>query len=222
MLSRELFGSSTLLGTRLPDRGLRSPRGLGQGVADRVRPRVGGVEWGMTALQRRVACFPVALALALPGAGVAADMYRWVDANGVVNYSNVPPPAHVKATRIADTEPTVSVIPPPERAPEARSADRVAALERRIGQLEDELAQLRRHATQTPGHAANLAPVSFADPGVTFVYPVPVRPARVRAHWPRSRIFHARHEHVGAGSKPHHPAAVPHGVRGVFDVSSGR
>jgi hypothetical protein len=43
------------------------------------------------------------LLVALPA---AAEVYRWVDAKGTVNYSNGPPPAGVKSTRIdIDTQP---------------------------------------------------------------------------------------------------------------------
>ena len=44
------------------------------------------------------------LFLAIPA--VAADIYRWVDENGTVHYSNGAPPSGVKATKIdVDTEP---------------------------------------------------------------------------------------------------------------------
>ncbi|MCL4801508.1 MAG: DUF4124 domain-containing protein [Burkholderiales bacterium] len=175
---------------------------------------------------------PVALALALPAGSSAADMYRWVDQRGVVNYSNVPPPAPVRATRIADAEPTVSVIPPPARPPEARRAAREAALERRIEQLEDELAQLRRAASAPAYLPYPAAPaVTYADYGAALVYPVPVWPAGVKPLPPRSRFGHVRgHEGFGAGfkarfkagPKPSHRIAGPHSVRSGLSVRIGR
>lgn len=145
-----------------------------------------------------------------------ADMYRWVDAKGVVNYSNVPPPATTGATRIADTEPTVSVIPPRERTPESQAAReaREAALVRRIGQLEDEIAQLKRAAAQPPVYAAYPVPpaatyAEYAWPIAYPVYPWPIRPGR--PHYPGFRPGHGKH-----------PVAVPHGARGGIAVRIGR
>ena len=111
---------------------------------------------------------------ALASGPAAADLYRWVDAKGVVNYSNVPP-QNVKAKQIPETQPTVSVIPPPEKSPEVVQAQREAALLRRIEQLEEELAALRRAPATTvvytyPAPAA--VPVeTYAAP---IVYPYPV------------------------------------------------
>jgi len=42
----------------------------------------------------------VALALVLVSASAAAQVYRWVDKSGTVNYSNEPPPAGAKASEL--------------------------------------------------------------------------------------------------------------------------
>lgn len=135
--------------------------------------------------------------LALASGPAAADLYRWVDAKGVVNYSNVPPKS-VKATQIAETQPTVSVIPPPEKPPEVQQAQREAALLRRIEQLEQELAALRRAPATTVVYTY---PVPTAAPVETYaapiVYPYPVY------SWPVYKR--------GGGQRfgPHRPAHQP-------------
>jgi len=139
--------------------------------------------------------------LTLVAAPALADMYRWVDAKGVVNYSNVPPPAGTTAKRIAETEPTVSVIPPPENRAEQQQAAREAALLRRIEQLEDELAALRTAAAQA---AAYTYPIPA--PAVTYsapvVYPYAFYP------WP---IVRAGKGHVFFKSGPRH--GFGHGIK---------
>jgi hypothetical protein len=122
--------------------------------------------------------------IVLASAPAAADLYRWVDARGVVNYSNVPPQG-VKAKQIAETQPTVSVIPPPEKPPEVQQAQREAALLRRIEQLEEELAALRRAPATT---VVYVNPAPAIAPEVTYsapvVFPFPVFPWRgVKPGW---------------------------------------
>jgi len=142
-----------------------------------------------------------AVTFALVSGPVAADLYRWVDAKGVVNYSNIPPQG-VTAKRIAETEPTVSVIPPREKPPEVKQAEREAAMLRRIEQLEDELAGLRRASAPTVVYAY---PVPTPVPEMTYstpvVYPFPVYP------WPVHRLgkghrFKPGHPGVGSGWRP--------------------
>jgi len=156
------------------------------------------------------------LTVPLAGGGAIADMYRWVDAKGVVNYSNIPPPAKANAKRIADTEPTVSVIPLPERPPAVQREANEAALVRRIEQLEDELAQLRRAAAQPPAYARYAAPpmVGYAEYSWPIAYPVPVYP------WP---IRPGKSHHAGFRAGPFkHPVAVHRGARHGFNVRIGR
>lgn len=114
---------------------------------------------------------------ALVAGPAAADLFRWVDAQGVVNYSNVPPPQSVAAERIPESKPTVSVIPPPENHAELQQAAREAALLRRIEQLEDELAALRRAPTQPTVVYTYPVPAEVTYPA-TFVYPYPLLPWR--------------------------------------------
>lgn len=160
-----------------------------------------------------------AVTLALAGGPAAADLYRWVDAKGVVNYSNVPPPG-IKAKQIAETQPTVSVIPPPERPPEMQQARRETELLRRIGQLEDELAALRRASAAAVVYTHPLpAPAPSVIYSVPVVYPYPIYPWSVyksgggHRFQPRhpGRSVHRRH---GGGR----PIALPHGGRSGLTV----
>ena len=59
----------------------------------------------------------IALTLAAPA--VQAETYKWVDANGVVNYSNTPPPAGAAASGAQTIPNRVSSYTP---APEAANA----------------------------------------------------------------------------------------------------
>lgn len=77
------------------------------------------------------------LALGLGAPSARADIYTWVDASGVTNVSNLPPPEGAKVTKVQHA-------PPPEilaREDAARDAARQAeaqALAARVRQLEDE------------------------------------------------------------------------------------
>lgn len=153
--------------------------------------------------RRRLSLLTTAVAMSVLGlvaAPAMADMYRWVDAKGVVNYSNIPPPADANAKRIAETEPTVSVIPPPEKNAEQLQAAREAALLRRIEQLEDELAALR-----TTAAAAATYPYPVPAPEVTYGVPV-VYPYAVWS-WPivKPGRGHGSFKPGRPGFKPRHP-----------------
>jgi len=159
----------------------------------------------------------IGVALAFASSPAAADLYRWVDAKGVVNYSNVPPRG-VQATQIAETAPTVSVIPPRERRPEVQQSQREAALLRRIEQLEDELAAMRRASAAIVAY-----PYPVPAPDVTYsapvVYPYPIYSWPVR--WARGgHRFKPRHPGFGSrwlpGGRP--PVAVPRGGRSGLTV----
>jgi hypothetical protein len=172
-------------------------------------------------VRERLRCRPrrsapvVGFALALACAPAAADLYRWVDARGVVNYSNVPPPG-VSARQIAETEPTVSVIPPPERRPEVQQAQREAVMLRRIEQLESELAALRNASAATIAYPYPAPAVTYSAP---IAYPYPVY------SWPVQRPgggHRFKPRHSGPGMRWRHggnpPVAVPYGARSGFTV----
>ncbi len=79
-----------------------------------------------TARIRAGAAVACALALvALAGPAAAAEMYKWVDANGRVVYSDQPPPANVKSE-------VVRPPPPPANPNAARElADKEVAIQQR-------------------------------------------------------------------------------------------
>jgi hypothetical protein len=190
-------------------------------VATIRAPRLGvDVEWDMVRERlrpiRRLLVALASVALLLGWGTAAADLYRWVDAKGVVNYSNIPPQG-VEATQIPETQPTVSVIPPPERQAELRQAAHEAELLRRLEQLEDELAAMRASAptvvyTYPPPEPA----VTYAAP---FVYPYAVYPYPVYA--PRGRNgFKGSRPAYGWGHAPGAmpPVPAPHGGRAGLPV----
>lgn len=154
---------------------------------------------------------------ALACAPAAADLYRWVDAKGVVNYSNVPPQG-ISARQIAESAPTVSEIPLPEKRPELQQAQREAAMLRRIEQLESELAALRRASAPTVVYSYPV-PIPTETYALPMVYPYPI------VSWPVQRPgggHRFKPYHPGSGShwRPggRTPVAVPHGGRSGLTV----
>jgi hypothetical protein len=85
------------------------------------------------------AVLPVALAggFGLPLAH--ADIYTWIDASGVTNVSNLPPPEGVQVTKILHGRPPEIVAREDAARDAARQAEAQALVER-VRQLEDEVA----------------------------------------------------------------------------------
>ncbi|MCG6875974.1 MAG: DUF4124 domain-containing protein [Betaproteobacteria bacterium] len=92
------------------------------------------------------ACVPASLCLlvaaAIVSASAAADeIYKWKDKNGVVHYSNSPPPKDANASVLDESKGKVSVVPgykPPDGATvpggDPALQDRVRRLERQLEQ----------------------------------------------------------------------------------------
>ena len=78
------------------------------------------------------------MALGAAGTSVQAGVYKWVDANGKVTYSDVPPPEQGKAKRVEDK---MSVYTPPSEV--KRQADPDASLRSRVASLEQDVARAR-------------------------------------------------------------------------------
>lgn len=65
---------------------------------------------------------PIILLLVLAAPGLQADVYRWVDEDGVTQYSDYPPP-EMESTRIDPTAGIASDPEPPARNNDAASGD---------------------------------------------------------------------------------------------------
>ena len=101
-----------------------------------------------------------------------ANIYTWIDAKGLVNVSNLPPPEGVRVIR--DT-------PEPPRDPAREAAAREAARQLELQALQGHLMELQNALEQTRREAA--APV--VAPSTTFiVYPPPAQYAEP-APWPQ-------------------------------------
>jgi hypothetical protein len=122
-----------------------------------------------------------AAAIAAPF-GAQAELFRWIDAEGVVNYGDQLPAGAKDAKTLDEAAAMVSVVPGLPR--EVIERERERANEARIEELERELQELRtREAARTTLPASN----SY-EPSSLVAYPVGVPlyayPIR-RAHpWP--------------------------------------
>lgn len=131
------------------------------------------------------------LCLVLP-AMAAADVYRWIDERGVVNYGDRPPAKSAKGLRSLDLDlDGVNVIPAIPRAELDRLRER--DLERRLRQLEAEVEELRARES-----AQAAAPVVAPSEPRYFGYPVfwVGRTSKVRAE-------------TGREHRPRHPVGRP-------------
>jgi uncharacterized protein DUF4124 len=93
----------------------------------------------------RAAVLVLLAAAALP-AICSAEIYSWVDPDGVVTYSNLPPPNGVRVTNVIHEEP-LSAKAPAEAAHQAE----VSALNDRIRLLEFQTARQQRELVESPG-----------------------------------------------------------------------
>lgn len=94
-----------------------------------------------------------ALAALVVLAGAAhAQVYKWVDDKGVVNYSSTPPPKGKGVVKL--DEDRVTTIPAPEMRRDDPAAAADPALRRRVDQLERETTAQRQSAAQQEAAAA--------------------------------------------------------------------
>lgn len=105
-------------------------------------------------IDRLAVTFVAAVSAALPCAGAGATAYRWIDANGVVNYGDAPPRDARGLRALDEGSGRVSTVPAPPR--EALDRARQQALELRLERIERELDAMR---------AANVQPVVVVAPG---------------------------------------------------------
>lgn len=90
-----------------------------------------------------LAALLVPLLLIVPS-WTAAQVYKWVDENGVVNYGDKPPARTKSAKPLAENGGSVSVVPgiPKDEMDQMRQRD----MQRRVQQLENEVDELRARA----------------------------------------------------------------------------
>jgi hypothetical protein len=114
-----------------------------------------------------------------------AQTYKWVDARGVVNYSNVPPPARpVQATPIEDR---VSVIAPDPNLAAATAAAQAQSA-RQAEYAHQEWLARQQSMMQAQALAAMYTPPAEEAPAYAYGYAYPyVRPV-VAPH-----VVHKRH-----------------------------
>ena len=95
------------------------------------------------------------LASAVLLVGVAhAQVYKWVDDKGVVNYSSTPPPKGKGVVKLDEDNSRVTTIPAPEVRRDDPAAAADPALRRRVDQLEREAAAQRQSAGQQEAASA--------------------------------------------------------------------
>ena len=95
----------------------------------------------------------IALTALLAAPPVAAQLYKWVDENGVTNYSNQPPPNPKAAKNLRPLEDRLSVYSPDEGLTQAIDDARQKSQQRqsqraRIDNLENQLQDERRAREQ--------------------------------------------------------------------------
>jgi Domain of unknown function (DUF4124) len=111
------------------------------------------------------------LAAALGSTPATAELYKWVDANGVVNYGDKPP-ASARNVKALDESSRLSIVP--GLPPETMQRERERAAESRVGQLERELQESQareRAAAQAAASTAQQLSREREDPQVVL-YPV--------------------------------------------------
>jgi len=170
-----------------------------------------------------------------------AEIYKWVDDKGVVNYSNTPPPANRKSVKLDEEQGRVSTI---EAYDYSRSGAprREQALQERVARLEQELLARGRQVAALDAAAAAEAyrawreqcfaqrrvdcddpyAASFVDPGVVVFPGAAVRPPRrvAGAYIPTNKIAIGVGGVVGPYFKPPPGGIVvgpgPYGIGGGY------
>ena len=130
----------------------------------------------------------VCFALAAAAAGPAlADIFTWVDKDGITHVSNLPPPEDVRVTKVARAAPQG---PRPRAA--AREAARPAemrALRERVDELSKEVEQLARcHAAAVRGRTGDGIRAAGARRRQPWSSRSSINPRRARGRAPRSAI----------------------------------
>ena len=173
---------------------------------------------------RRAAIALVAgsLLLAAPALAQESRIYKWRDANGVVHYSNTPPPKGTDATVLDQSKSKVSVVPAIQAPPDAAGNER--QIQNRVQRLERELEDERR--SQAAEECLKQRRLDCDDPAAVPVevygYPAPpvVRPPIARPPKPPASTAPPGYivgpgpagiggQYVPAPPRPQQPPALP-------------
>ncbi|MGE5169401.1 MAG: DUF4124 domain-containing protein [Rudaea sp.] len=132
---------------------------------------------------QRYAIRVLAFALAVTGPGASlsahADIYTWVDANGNVNLSNLPPPEGTRVTRVFREDAAVRASSEAARA--AARSNELTALAERVTQLESDLETAKRDPPAV-AYAPPLPLVVSAPNPPVFAQAIVAPPAPVPAY----------------------------------------
>jgi len=163
---------------------------------------------------------PVAMLAAVPA---PAQVYKWVDERGVVNYSNQPPVSPGTGGPPELVEDRVSVYTPDQALLQAiESERRGGGASRRIAELEQQLEAERRArqaaATATSRRSEPCAPGSTDCPNLGGPYYTPVFVA-VRPPVFRPRPIHSVRPMRPARPDPAPLATLPSGLRPILGVA---
>jgi Domain of unknown function (DUF4124) len=93
--------------------------------------------------------YALILVLAAAAPLARAEIYKWVDENGVTNYSNTPPATRKATTRVQAVEDRISVIPSAHAAPPP------VDVYRRLAALDQEWLQRQRLMAATASYGAS-------------------------------------------------------------------
>lgn len=122
----------------------------------------------------------------------SAEIYGWIDAAGVVTYSNLPPPGGVDVTQVIHEEPVS-----PKAAAEAAQRAETEALKDRIRLLELEMSRPQPVPVEYPVAPEPSAPVEagcgpygYDDCNVYWYWP---------GWWPRHRYYYRGRERGAFG-----------------------
>lgn len=131
---------------------------------------------------------PITLAAVLAATPVYAELFKWVDARGVTNYSNQPPADPEAAKKVTTVEDRISVYTPDKALLDAVAANRqqsagrtsvAGKIERLEQQLEDE--RRARQYAAADAQAARDALFYTSRPYVAAPIFVPVRSRPLRS-----------------------------------------
>lgn len=140
---------------------------------------------------RPILAVVLATGLAVAPLSAPAQLYRWVDAGGTVNYGDAPPPGARGVRAVGADSGSLSVVP--GIAPEERERLRQRDEQRRLERLEREVEELR---------ARELARASAPPEVVVTEVFVPV--------WGGNRVRPPHRRPPGSGpGRPEHPIAKP-------------